>query len=94
MFIVIKFLVIIFDEKINDVKLFSIVVPYIFHVFRYSFCRSRREYFHKVNRIFSYVRFNFAKADENFWREGQGSENTDLKNIGFFIVHLSLMCYS
>ena len=95
MFIVIEFLVIIFDEKIYDVKLFSIVVPYLeFHDFRYSFCRSRHECLHKVNRIFSYIRIYFLKADENFWREGQGSETTDLENNGSFIAHLSLMCYN
>ena len=26
---------------------------------------------------------------ENFWREGQGSERTDLKNNGFFIAVIS-----
>ena len=38
------------------------------------------------------LRFYFAKADEFFWREGQGSERMDLKNNGFFIAHLSLKC--
>ena len=82
MFIVIKFLVIIFDEKVYDVKLFSIVVPYLkFHDSRYSFCRSRHECLHKVNSKFSYIRIYFLKADEDFWRESQGSETTDLKKI-------------
>ena len=37
------------------------------------------------------IRFYCAKADENFWRESQGSERTDLKkNNDLNIAHQSL----
>ena len=40
MYNVIKFLVIIFDEKVYDVNVFSIVFSHLkFHDFRDSFCR-------------------------------------------------------
>ena len=80
MFIVIKCLVIISDENTYDVNFFSIVLSYLkFHDFRHSFCRQRHEILHKVNRIFSYIRFYFVKAADIFWRERQGSERTYLK---------------
>ena len=41
----------------------------------------RHDSLHKVNRIFSYIGFYFAKAGENFSREGEGSERTDLKKM-------------
>ena len=75
MLIVMKFLVIICDEKTNDIKFFSIVLSYLkFHDFRYSFCKYHHEFFHKVYHIFSYMRFYLPKYDENIWQEGQGSE--------------------
>ena len=52
----------------------------------------RHAFLHKVNYIFSYIRNYFVNSDENYWREGQWSERTDLKNNGFFIAHLSLKC--
>ena len=73
MFIVIKFLLIIFDEK-HMMSIFSVLY---YLKLRHSFCRYRHGFMHKVNRIFSYIRFYFTKADENLWREGQGSERTD-----------------
>ena len=72
---VIKFLVIFFDEKVYDAKVYSIALSYLkFHDFRVSFCRYRLAFLHKVNHIFSYIRLYFVKSDENYWREDQGSE--------------------
>ena len=56
MYNIIKFLMIIFDEKVYDVKVFSIVLSYLkFHYFLYRFCWLRNAFLHKINHIFSNV---------------------------------------
>ena len=76
MFIIIKFLVIIFDEKIHDAKCFSIVL------FILNFTTLVVAFVDNVMKccikFMTYIGFYFAKADENFWQEVQWSERTDM----------------
>ena len=74
-----KVSVIIYDEKIYAVKFCIIVLSYLnFTTFVIAFVDIKRhEFLHTVKHVFSYIRFYFAKADENFWREGQKSKRTD-----------------
>ena len=90
MLFIIKFLVIIFDEKIHDAKFFSFVIFILnFTTFVVVFVDNVMKC---CIKFMAYIGFYFAKADENFWREGQGSERTDLKTNGFFIAYLNLKC--
>ena len=87
---VIQFLVIIFDEKVYDIKVFSTVLSYLkFHDFRDSFCRKRHAFLKKVNHIFSYIRFNFVQTIGGKVKDQSGRIK---KNNGLFMPHLSLKC--